>query len=907
MLIINDKSIIRNVTDMIIANNLTYTNLSKFFSVINQNQNDDTNNINLGINKLYTIFLYYLQNTEILINKIKEISLESLDLGILSGSVPKKNIIDSLILEKSDSVFVYENTIYTKPNLQKSYNFEYNTVFIQNTNGKSLTSIDNIKDFNNYYKIKTNSVNEKLFLDIAIEFQNPKPINGCILFFEDILNLPTSLSYDVYDNNGIKVDGVFINNKKEINVEDIYDYKDNLAYLFFKDSYLCSKIVFKMNKTEKVNNEYSISLKQIQFYLFSFPEESFAYFRYSNKNPIKKVALKSLTNRNIDEVIYSYSFDDVSYNIFNPFNLEDGEIIDINTMSINSISTLREIRELYFKILFKPKSKSLDINYGDSWFFETIEDGATINDTNNIFYSGYDYSYGSLNEITSNNILNENILLNSEYIIRDEKIIPNTSDLELNDEIKILEDRVYILSDEIYSYVEPTGSSIPDKISIVKYSLPFVSNASDVVYSKNYFANQKLWNVITFDNFKEDTYTIVYNKEIFYLDYSLGFLKSSLAQVFQIKEYVNGSEEYSIFSSIGIKIGSGKIEKITKNIEIISETGETVLAERDFYYIFLCKDFPYKSTTISDYNFNYKYPALENTSKDWYNKDGEIIFNSKVSQKINILGLYVKFSVVNNFRPKIINNKLKYILELIYPNKSKEVIDQYDNFSAKLNKRCIIPGSILLTKNNSNTNIITKEIEYIDGNIEFYSTRIVTEVISSVVNNQISLSYTIFDINTIIERISDPDRLFIERVYSLDELNSIGQYYIDMNTNILFLPKDYKATDRPIIISYKTEDINNTALYSIDYVNGILYSNKQIESGLTIEYNYTNYIASYDSYKLLEKDIDYSIDNRNKFSKIKNYEEVNLIYPRSNIQTYNVNEIGYIDYIDMTLIDIDYL
>lgn len=155
-----------------------------------------------------------------------------------------------------------------------------------------------------------------------------------------------------------------------------------------------------------------------------------------------------------------------------------------------------------------------------------------------------------------------------------------------------------------------------------------------------------------------------------------------------------------------------------------------------------------------------------------------------------------------------------------------------------------------------NKSLLT-EVNYIDGNIEFYINTYKTELITK--NSSIhNLQETPLELSS---KFTGDISLFETEVFKEEDLEVVNNsYYIDPVLKIIKINPNIKTSNvTSTYVSYYTKSLNKTAnLYSVDYEKGIIYFSNKIKN---INVEYTNSISYYEGLEMKQQNSnDYSLD-----------------------------------------------
>ena len=359
----------------------------------------------------------------------------------------------------------------------------------------------------------------------------------------------------------------------------------------------------------------------------------------------------------------------------------------------------------------------------------------------------------------------------------------------------------------LISYKSGTCSSLYPGNNISVYTVNTQENQQRVPITTNAICCIKL-------KVPCDIYHIESNKGHWTIDLSNGYSRS----VDCFNYYAEAGDVANVYDSWGNLIAAITANKVENDF---------VISPYDTFF-----------HQIQDPYFNKYYPFGDVTST-YSISAGKIVCRGK---GISSGAAYVQNETVVN--KKLLRNSVKKEILFDRPYISRS-INNLDPFifqnRAKLNQCKILKGSITIDQSGSPIKYINTEVDFIDGETEF--------TIYSYAKKTVSVSTSTIQLDGIkdngkIQFEGEVD-LFVNRVFSESDLLYRGDYFIDGST--LRLPNglatsNFIATD----ILYESQLTNNpNGLYSVDYKNGVLYTQNKIRSNTNIAYSYSTVYASY--------------------------------------------------------------
>lgn len=164
----------------------------------------------------------------------------------------------------------------------------------------------------------------------------------------------------------------------------------------------------------------------------------------------------------------------------------------------------------------------------------------------------------------------------------------------------------------------------------------------------------------------------------------------------------------------------------------------------------------------------------------------------------------------------------------------------------------IVKGTVQVSDDLLNTTEKPEEIEYIDGEAEFYGLlEIEDEKTTSITASGTTADFKLAAGNLWYEDLGvhfSDSTYFGTKVSTLAAVNSAGEYYIDPDGTVTVYVGSGGTLPSGIEISYyyKNPDFDPGNKYSVDYRRGVLYSHKTLKTGGTITYKAANYKVAYD-------------------------------------------------------------
>lgn len=263
--------------------------------------------------------------------------------------------------------------------------------------------------------------------------------------------------------------------------------------------------------------------------------------------------------------------------------------------------------------------------------------------------------------------------------------------------------------------------------------------------------------------------------------------------------------------------------------------------------------------SIVNVTFNGKYPAAPLNEGEFTIIDGRF-YSSSHSAIVN--GMYISYEEIPLVMRSNINGIDIYTEEAKF-SRSKEKLSRFDGqTSAKLAHSGLLKGGLKFTNKSSALLSFVKEVPYING-IDEFKTSGKASVLIPKSANRFSLGRLVNHFEDI--KVTGGIEQLSSKVFSRDELIYRGDYMLEDvgNETFIQLPDGVKTDDIiDTFISVSVADSNSSSgLYSIDYTNGILYSQSTISGESEVEYVYSNIFISGFPIKVLDKK-SYSVNER---------------------------------------------
>ena len=519
------------------------------------------------------------------------------------------------------------------------------------------------------------------------------------------------------------------------------------------------------------------------------------------------------------------------------------KVISFNTIDKESVKTNSPVRRLYLKLsLFSVHKENFSSEaIYTKGFFEYAGSETSYylgtefnNENSNVVSSSARNIFGirdSLSSIEKEVLLNrnlQNISSNGSPILRSDKTLEKIDNATFFTSAR----RLPITHDKDFRH-KMSEDSFADisTLRVMSYSNPSVINKDFILREGIHVDEHVIYGLKLKPEVEPGIYVLIDGKNKYEVDLSAGVIQSNEGMVFEVVS----SNPYLYLTTNGYKI------------YLAIETIE------DKNYVSLTRDLCI--APISDFTYKYFYPVMPINENEFTVSNSGIL--SPLSSKIRTSIAIIRKSNL----PFVYEDSTKSLI-ISNPTFSKHIADmsQFNyKYSAFLGRTGIINNTIEFDNSAASLNSFIKEVPFQDGETEFRALARYTQVVSNLNPvNQFNLDPYFIDNENIV--FNDAEDLFINRVYSEDELLFKGDYLISGHT--VSLPNDVLTSDvLDLIIDYDIENKNKTisGLYSVDYSNGSIYSSAPIDGNIKITFFYSNVFMSGYSGKKISKS-NYSIE-----------------------------------------------
>ena len=533
-----------------------------------------------------------------------------------------------------------------------------------------------------------------------------------------------------------------------------------------------------------------------------------------------------------------YSFQNISfeistdsttwYQVSTPFSVsEHPKHLDFNTKSDTSINTKTPVTTLFFRIRMTGNKHSLPLMASsiDRHIQQVSQQSPVIQvpfalSDKYIVSERLGYQFG---ERGSYFLYNDNIDLvdsissiksESDYVLKTVAPMKNITRATIRaDKIKCA-----IEGGEIYRIVPPYSID-PKSAKAYKASLP-VKREVRISDSSNM--------VLPFEQ-PAGIYSLTDGENSRKLNLTLGAFTSCYQWVFKPSE-----RPVSLIDPFGKKVAEYEAGKYINLLDYFTASIPTS-SERS-------------SISVT---FNSRYPETPLSEGEFTIIDSKY-YSASHSAVVN--GMYISYEEIPLVMRSNINGIDLYTEEAKF-SKSREKLSKFDGqTSAKLAHSGLLKGGLRFTNKASSLLSFVKEVPYINGIDEFKT--------SGKANILIPKSVNRFSLGRLVNHFDDIEitggvEQLSSKVFSKDELIYRGDYMLEDvgNETFIQLPEGVKTDDIiDTFITVSVADSNSSSgLYSIDYTNGMLYSQSTISGESEVEYIYSNIFICGFPIKVLDK------------------------------------------------------
>lgn len=282
----------------------------------------------------------------------------------------------------------------------------------------------------------------------------------------------------------------------------------------------------------------------------------------------------------------------------------------------------------------------------------------------------------------------------------------------------------------------------------------------------------------------------------------------------------------------------------SKDVSLVSPSGRVVHTFAKNRWINLLDYFTIEEPVYSEQSdnrvaFNRSYPEADLGTDEFTIVDGRI-FSSSTNA---IISAYVTIRTEIKTESKFGVGQIIFESDDVSLASHKEELVGFDGKkSAKLKYTGLVRGSIEFDFSGAAIATLNNEVEFINGSDEFKSGGNV-EVAIPAASNRFSLGRHVDRFANI--RFVGATAVFRNRVYSEGELLEYGDYMlsdISQTETEIVLPSGVTTDDiirTSAVLDIKNES-SNSGDFSVDYANGIIYSQSVIDGSIVVKYKFSN-------------------------------------------------------------------
>lgn len=803
---------------------------------------EDGNNLISDINKLNNKITSnvgeFAKYVAALRDKMAEAVDMSLSMASISGNSNTQYDISPSVIYSSENVVVKNNSVYIKPKVANKYTIENIEVDTSGTYGNS-SDYENQRFYNkdtivSDTQFEVERFNLPVSATYTIRLSKLSPVN--LISFKDVnfgVDIPEIVSVDVSsDGKSFKRIPFTVLNDSLRSIQIDESFVRVLRVTIVQDNGYIS---------DGKRNRFAIGISNLSIGITTVEEHGEIIFGPFNSGyEILKASIAAKINNDgysFNNSQFSISPDLTTwYDISTPYSIsEKPKHLDFNTISDGSISTENPVRVLYLRIIFSGKKYSN--SYSDNRVQKHTQ---SITKINPVIVSPFDLGekyilgkllnsyYGgsitttSYSDITGTTDYISSIKRNNEYVYRSFDSMGYMGETK----VRYTPKRCRVEKDNKYKIIS-SETIEPESVKVYSYSNPIrrdirVANSENVVLAFNEYAGVYR---LTDGNIYRD------------LDLTSGFFESCFQWTFRTYE-----KDLYLYGPSGVIVHTFKAGEPVNLLD---------------YFTFTAPFSSDKSPV--NMKFNKKYPEAKLEDSEFTIIDGKIfahnssaIINSDYVVK-NKLDITTDFSI----------NSIDIYTDDVRLSKTSESLNSYDGLKvAKLLKTQIIKGSLEFSYKNASVFTFLKEVDFINGIDEFNT--------GNSIEIQLPKGANKFSLGRLIDHFSGLNfvgytDIFKTQVYSEAELIYAGDYLLTDENNQTYITLADNAKTHDLIDTSVILDTNissaGTGYYSIDYNNGIIYSQSIISGDIRVSYLYSNVFIEGQSMETIDKE-KYGISGR---------------------------------------------
>lgn len=707
------------------------------------------------------------------------------------------------------------NTIYLDKSAKykaQITNINYNTNGdIGNSIAKPYVTRSNIKSITSSSSVEFERFDTSLQLALIFTFAENTPINGIKLTLSNISSVLPSITKIVYiDPNNNTNDLLYVG---EINPTVAAQTSEHgNIYLQTEQVNATGLIVYiEQNYPDIVNGQdrYTIGISNFEAgYYESVKSGSAIFGPYNSDTALLKVAYSAdiVDSSNDNNVTLSFSHNKLNWITLENTNvINSSKILNINNIDVNSVFFDNKVKQFWLRLDINSYDASSKLDINRRVIVDNNQSGQTIllNDQNTFtsVYESLGYNYGSVAKVT--HVENSPLL---------EFAKGTNGYLHLEDESQ--DYNVY------YRYASPVieqsnNTSIYSKenILIETASLLKLTTPSDVVIKLNgvnVVDQNRKFVIKVKEDMMHGLYQLHIDGSIIQIDLSLGFVLSTVATLFKTT-----SDSATIIAPDEFEYTVPALEvNGTKYISLIG-------------YVFEPQD-----------TLHNAYPHIGSTNTFYIERGALVTQNLFANVTVSAMGITKSITQAAQHLDKhiIITNDIKKSIGSTH-------LGKYTFKKTAKMKHCnLVEGSVTFDYSQAFIQSMIKEVKFIDGIKEFVSRQRVTQF-NNTDMNVIVLQGAYVDDGSI--SFYGGGNLFRNRVYSSNDLVEQGDWMLILEGGSykIKLPAGIKtpsAVDIAIEYTIDNNSVNKDGIYSIDYINGVIYTSSEIDGNIIANYKYYN-------------------------------------------------------------------
>ena len=559
-----------------------------------------------------------------------------------------------------------------------------------------------------------------------------------------------------------------------------------------------------------------------------------------------------------------------------PYVINDKlKVVDYNTIANNAISTPSAVKSLYLKVTLVGEKITKNYSYNSAYNKHT----QTVSSGNPSIYLPFDMGQDSIVGINTGASFGDRV----------------TSTV-WTDSISAIDNIESIRVEDNYQIKTMSGMGTKNKVTVkyplVKCGIEKSDNykiiplrTSDVYSSKFYRSSEPIKRKVRVSSsanivlpFAQPAgiYTLTDGKIYRKIDLSSGFFTSSYQWAYQPHEL-----QVSLISPIGEEL---HIFEAGKEISLLDYFTVEYPASSD--------DSPVSVT------FNKEFPHKELSHSEFSIVNGQILSGSENA----IVEAYTAYMKEITVESEFGVDNIVFATPDVSLVRTSEKLSKYDGKNiAKLNKTGILRGSIKFDYSSASIFSFVEEVDFINGIDEFNT--------GNKVEVQIPASATQFSLGALVDHFSDIKfigytSIFSNRVFSEEELISPGDYMlkdISKSETVIILPEGVRTHDiinTKAIIDIPIDSVGN-GYFSVDYNNGIIYSQTKIDGNTSISYISSNIYMSGKEMNYMSRS-EYNVNGRDlQFNSVSDDTSITVVSKISEIYKLDIYKSPVIK--DLTL------